>query len=68
MTHTQRNRIARSGDIRRGRRDEDEGMRRKGLIEKEMYGGGGRDRNEEEWSSKIQECIAAFDLGASFVL
>lgn len=43
-------------------------MRRKGLIEKEMYGGGSRDRNEEEWSSKIQECIAAFDLGASFVL
>lgn len=33
--------IARSGDIRRGRRDEDEGMRRKGLIEKEMYGGAG---------------------------
>lgn len=33
-----------------------------------MGGGGGRDRNEEEWSSKMQECIAAFDLGASFVL
>lgn len=33
----------------------------KGLMGKEM-------NEEEEWSSSVQWCVAAFDLGAAFVL
>lgn len=56
MTRTQRNRTAK---IKRweeiggwGRNDEEEGMRRKGLMENEVKEGGGEE--EEEKSSSVQ--------------